>query len=462
MLQFVPTGMRGRLAWMMVLCACCFGATLEADVVILKNGERIEGRIIGDANGDPVTIFVESSGTHSGLRTFTRKEIREVRTGDGAAAEDVAADGGAPRQDRPALGTIRMIGHVQCDPSNDDVGKRVTAGLRNAINEGDDLVLLELLDEPLMPSDVRMVMDCVSGFDAAKRARCVIYVHGARKQASLLPLVFPRVVFAPDARLVGMPASERPGAMCGELRILVKGCHPDRIALAEALCSGTAVAHAPNRGWFVPDGLRHPTDGTLSLSYGDLGGTDLADGTSRTLKSVHTALGVRNAPEYRNRMVVTRAAAPPRQDARDRQQAMVQVQIDRYSKRFNDGLEEVEEGIELFLGPIPRGTRGNSGTLFDRVKDTWRSSTNNRPNLSEDDKQDQKKAIRLILGGINDMENAAKRFRDYLRQGHADPRLKRAVDALPDIEALEDALSRDKNPNDFERKCKAVHDLDPL
>ena len=161
-------------------------------------------------------------------------------------------------------------------------------------------------------------------------------------------------------------------------------------------------------------------------------------------------------------MVVTRAAAPPRQDARDRQQAMVQVQIDRYSKRFNEGLEEVEEGIEIFLGPIPRGTRGNSGTLFDRVKDTWRSSTNNRPNLSEDDKQDQKKAIKLILGGINDMENAAKRFRDYLRQGYTDPRLQRAVDALPDIEALEDALSRDKNPNDFERKCKAVHDLDPL
>jgi hypothetical protein len=138
---------------------------------------------------------------------------------------------------------------------------------------------------------------------------------------------------------------------------------------------------------------------------------------------------------------------------------MVQVQIDRYSKRFNDGLEEVEEGIEIFLGPLDRR---RSGTLFDRVKGTWRSSTNDRPDLSEDDKQDQKKAIKLILGGINDMENAAKRFRDYLRQGYTDPRLKRAVQALPDIEALEDALSRDKNPNDFERKCEAVHDLDPL
>lgn len=456
----------------MLSCLVLAGAA-GADVVVLKSGERIEGTIRDALCTEKQVVISEPVVGGTQVRFIKRADIRRIdragASGEAPGADAIDAD---PNDLQPTKGDASKstVGYVHCIGGKAGVVQPaglagVTAkGLRDALDAKDDLVVLHLDGASFTPAETLEILEVIK--DALTQGmadRLVAYVSDASGESSLLALACPNIVCAPGALL----KSPTPNAFAGHdgarVITLMKEICPQRSVLIDAFCSGIPVVYAAAPGWSSENDVVRitPVRGVLSVDEQTAVSSGLAQGTAKSLQAVHLSLARGGNHEYKNRTVGAQGGRPPRPPAADvaeRQKAMEKVQIERLAGRYNKGLREVKEGIEIFIGPGPSYSSG----IFQQVKDTWKSGLTNRNPLTNDLKEKQSDAIKLILGGITDIENTARRYEDYLRRGHEDVRLRVAVDALPKIQGLNYALSQDKNPDGFESKCKAVHKLDPL
>lgn len=452
-----------------LLCVLALAANLPADVVILKNGDRIEGKIRDALSTDAQLVVTEQvvGGTRTHL--IKREEIRRIERGD--AAEDAFGAGeAAPSERKPGevAPSACVVGYVGCpgaragSQSPPGLADATAQGLRDAVAAGDQVIVLHLDGALFTPAETLEILAAIN--DALTQGmadRLVAYVSDASGGSALLALACPNIVCAPGAVL----RSPTPSALAGQdgasLIRLMKSISPERSSLIDAFCSGAPLVYTDTRGWSSErDVIRIlPVRGVLAVNDQLAISSGLARGTAKSLEAVHLSLGRGGEHVYQDRTVGAQRVQPTRPPAVDDK---VLFQIDRQVARLNDGLAEAVEGIAIFLGPGRSGLRNRSGTLFDRVKNSWSGGDNDRVSVREEDVENSKKAQGLIKDGLKDVEDAAAKLGRYLRQGYTDPRLAKAVAYAEAVKPLYYALRRDRNPNDFKAKCQAVVDCDPL
>lgn len=452
-----------RFLMIMLGCLVLAGAA-GADVVVLKSGERIEGTIRDALCTEKQVVISEPVVGGARLRIIQRADIRRIERGD-AAGEAAGEAAGADQDVRPL-----DVGYVQCvlekgasAPDRAALGEATVKGLEEALKKKDDLVVLELNGVAFAPTEVRAIMEVVAlAVGDGQGERMAVYVVDAPGATALLPLAFPRIALAPEARLRGPSRGALNEADRSSIMRMLSSCAPRRVALAEAFCGGTSVRHDKATGWTADDGGTsgerfHAEQGVLQLSRFDAVSTGLAVGSCSDLKSIHQPLKLASAPTYRNRTVRTAPVGASNPSA-------AAVQAKRQIDRFNEGLAEGKEGAEMMLARAPSRdyVNGRPATLFEAVESTWVSSTNKRRQVKEIDKKAEKKALGLINKGLRQARVAAQTMEKYLRQGMQDARFDQALSSLAAIDALYFAIKNDNDPNGFPAKCRGLKVLKPL
>lgn len=119
----MPGTIGPRLAVGLLLVA---GAVAAADTLVLRNGQRIEGTLIG-VRGDRID-FEERGGGRPRARSFDRYDVRRIELDDSGSSSSDDRDDGADRDDRPPSGMRERTVTVDARTAWTDTGIEVRRG----------------------------------------------------------------------------------------------------------------------------------------------------------------------------------------------------------------------------------------------------------------------------------------------------------------------------------------------
>ena len=395
------------------------GSAAIADVVVLKNGKRIEGTIHSEDDKEVVLLETTAGGVQ--MHFINPRDIQSITRGEAQPAQDK----------NKAASEQKTAGHVLCaknaKASSKEMADAVIRAIQDSERKKDDRTIVVLDGLELDSSDASRVAEAVVVASAGPmRDRLIVLIRSANEGVAVMALAFPRIVVAPNVSFAGFSARAlTPEDRMSLVRPLQSG-DPNRLALANALCSG------------------NPRGGIQTFSAFDLIDRKVADASASNHTEVLGALGIEESYSFRNRVVRPRSGT----SLGSQSQALIPSRI----KTFNEGLSRAKEGIEAF--------RKYNWSLWDDVKFYWKSRRGLHKPMPKDLEERSSDAQDDILTGLGKAMRAGEFLEKQARHIN-DPRLVNITSQLETIKELFNATKK-KDEAVFRSKCESVRVLKPL